>query len=725
MLAETTQQQNLQFLQIQKFITEKGELVENQELSWQVFGQPLGSAPVVLVIHALTGNSAVAGEAGWWNYLIGDGMTIDTRHYSILAFDIPGNGFSGRKTAILPRHDLYTARDIARLFGLGLRQLGIKKLHAIIGGSLGGGIAWELAALQPDLSKHLVPIAADWKATDWIIAHNRVQEEILQHSRRPLEIARMMAMLFYRSGTSFTEKFGRKKQDLQNSFQVESWLLHHGIKLKNRFSIQSYKTMNHLLSSIDISRGRESVQAVLSSIKSKVHQIAVNSDIFFEAGENKRSHHLLRKAGVEAHYSEIDSIHGHDAFLIEFDQLNQMLQQTFPVPRVNGSARSDSDESQNQKAVTWNLALFGPGAVGSTLLKQIRESREKILLKKGIDLKVIAVANSSSLILSDENLAEGWHPKAIQQGISYQLDDLLDYVRDKNFENLIAIDATSGDRLSSRYNDLLAAGFHLVSANKTANTFPFEAYAELRNNLQKYQRTFRYETNVGAGLPLISTIRELHESGEQIRKIRGVFSGSLSYLFNRFGRRELSFSEILEEARQFGLTEPDPREDLDGMDVARKLLILARELQLESNLEDVQVESLIPKALLHTRELNSFLSQREILDEHFEKRKAGLPANHVLRYVGEVDILKGKLSVQLQDVPVESSLGQVRGADSIFEIYSESYRQPMVIQGAGAGLDVTARGLLSDILKVTESPNPGFSKKAKSRTFAANDLQTR
>ncbi|MCB0705767.1 MAG: alpha/beta fold hydrolase [Saprospiraceae bacterium] len=703
MQAIQSQAVSLSFLNIRNFITEQGQAVNQQELSYQVFGQALGSAPTVLVIHALTGNSTVAGETGWWNYLIGDGLAIDTRYYSVLAFDIPGNGYSGRPESILEVYDMYSARDIARLFGLALGQLGIQKLHAILGGSLGGGIAWELAVLYPNLADHLFPVAADWKATDWIIAHNRVQKEILEHGARPLETARMMAMLFYRSSPSFTAKFKRQRHELPHAFEVESWLLHHGDKLKNRFQIQAYKTMNHLLTTVDITRGRGSLPEAVQYVKAQVHQIGIDSDLFFDPTENKNTAALLQEHGFPITYNEISSIHGHDAFLIEFDQMTPLFQNWFPIPKTPGNAKSDTGIAHSSRPIKQvNLALFGPGSVGTTLLRQIRESGQKILRRQGIQLNVIAIANSKKLVLSEQNLAENWNATSIEQGISYDLEDLLQYVRDQKPGNLIAIDATSGDKLARRYPELIQAGFHLVSANKNANAFEQATYNQLRQLLRETDRQFRYETNVGAGLPLISTIRELHNSGENIRKIRGVFSGSLSYIFNRFGRKDLTFSEILEEARQFGLTEPDPREDLNGLDVARKLLILARELQLEIELDDIQVKGLIPAALLHTRELNAFLSQKTILDAHFQQLKSGLSANEVLRYVGEIDVRKNKFEVSLQAVSLDSSLGQVRGADSIFEIYSESYRQPLVIQGAGAGLEVTARGLLSDVLKIAE-----------------------
>ena len=219
-----------------------------------------------------------------------------------------------------------------------------------------------------------------------------------------------------------------------------------------------------------------------------------------------------------------------------------------------------------------------------------------------------------------------------------------------------------------------------------------------------------YETNVGAGLPLIDTIRLLHLSGDNITRIKGVFSGSLSYLFNTFSIEDRSFSNVLQEAIDKGFTEPDPREDFGGNDVGRKLLILARELDLHKELSDVNIENLIPD---HLRDgsASDFLDSLKELDAVFESRKKALKEDEVLRYVGDLygDLSKedgGTLEVKLVTVSKNSALGQVKGSDSIFEIYTESYGEnPLVIQGAGAGAAVTARGVFGDILKLAERNN--------------------
>ena len=198
---------HLHYINLDNFTTESGYFYLDFALSYQLFGQEPGKAPVVLVNHALTGNSNVAGDEGWWNSLIGLGKLIDTSKYTVIAFNIPGNGYDEVEANRIDNYEDFNARDIARLFGFGLEKIGIDRLYAAIGGSLGGGIAWEMAVLFPDLIENLIPVASDWKASDWILAHNKTQQQILSNSSKPVHDARMMAMLFYRTADSFKEKF--------------------------------------------------------------------------------------------------------------------------------------------------------------------------------------------------------------------------------------------------------------------------------------------------------------------------------------------------------------------------------------------------------------------------------------------------------------------------------------------------------------------------------------
>ena len=316
---------------IQDFITESGVLYSSLPLSFTLSGRPLLTAPIVLVNHALTGNAQVTGKNGWWNDLVGEEKTIDTNKYTVLAFNVPGNG---NDSFIIENYQDFTTRDIARIFIKGLEALNIEQVFAIIGGSVGGGVAWEILALEPNITEHLIPIATDWKSTDWMIANCYLQEQILNNSSKPIEDARIHAMLCYRSPESFKEKFQRTTNQDLLIFNIESWLAHHGKKLQQRFQLASYKLMNQLLKTIDITRDSGDFETLMSKTKAAIHIVAINSDLFFTPKENLETYNELKKFKENVTYSEIDSVHGHDAFLIEYKQLDHLLADIFKAETI-------------------------------------------------------------------------------------------------------------------------------------------------------------------------------------------------------------------------------------------------------------------------------------------------------------------------------------------------------------------------------------------------------
>jgi homoserine O-acetyltransferase len=1129
----------LQHIKINNFTTEIGAKILELNLSYQVFGRDLGTAPVVLINHALTGNSDVAGKNGWWLEIVGANKAIDTNTATILSFNIPGNGFDG---FLIENYKDFIARDVARIFLEGLKQLKITKLLGLIGGSLGGGIAWEMMVLNNKITQHFLPIATDWKSTDWLIANCQIQEQFLVNSSNPVHDARMHAMLCYRTPASFKERFQRSKNENSDVFNVESWLLHHGKKLQERYQLSSYKLMNQLLKSIDVTKNGEKNIETLDRIEANIHIIGVDSDLFFTAEENRETFKNLALTKENVTYNEINSVHGHDAFLMEYNQLQKiiapifnknysakkmkvlkfggkslangkgienaieiisnahkngekitvvasargnttddleailetasakknykiafeifkkyqlepnsgvdfseefstlktifegvfllgdyskkikdevlaqgellsvklvvsLLQQTGvkanvtdarkliitdntfgnaqPINAVssentttyfkqntakinivtgfiaankkgdtttlgrNGSnytaallanylnaqelqnythvsgiftanpdlvadakkieqlsfteanelanfgttilhaktiipllekninlrilntfnkedkgtlitaessvkgiksistlnnvslvnfegrgllgkvgvdarifrALSDKNISvsiisqgssergigliiaseraeeavlaletafendfysqdvnqisivdnvavisiigqdlsefhhpynaliknqivpllfnntitgknvslvvkkeQLHKAVNVihgqvfgvakkvNIAIFGKGLVGGTLINQILENAASVLERRKIQLNVFAVANSKKVLLHKNGVSKNWEQELVENGQeNISIKEIIAFAKTHHLENLITVDNTASVSFVENYIPLITAGFDLVSCNKIANTLSIGFYKELRIKLKEYNKQYLYETNVGAGLPLIDTIRLLHESGENITKIRGVFSGSLSYLFNTFSAEEKPFSVILKDAINAGFTEPDPREDLGGNDVARKLLILARELDLENEFIDVNIQNLIPENL-RAGSVDNFLSNLELMNQEYQQIKEHQKEQYVLRYIGELggDLSQstGSLEVKLVSVSKNSPLGSLKGSDAIFEIYTESYgEQPIVIQGAGAGSKVTARGVFGDILRLAKHNN--------------------
>lgn len=310
---------NIQQISIKDYRSEKGKIYPEFKLSFQVFGQPMHTAPVIMINHALTGNSNIAGENGWWKTVIGSNKVIDTKRFSIICFNIPGNEYHA--TDSCPDAGEISAADIATLYGQAIQQLGIERIHSLIGPSLGGGIAWELCIQYPELIQQLLIIASDHTCSPWVKAFNHIQLDILKNSNQALADARKMAMLFYRTANSINEKF------IQHPKGIDAcdWLDYHGNVLKERFSFSAYKSMTLLLNSVNLSKGND-LENSFQKIQAKVALVAIDSDLLFPIDSCKKTYHSLLNAGVQSSFHTIKSEHGHDAFLIEYQQMEQILQ---------------------------------------------------------------------------------------------------------------------------------------------------------------------------------------------------------------------------------------------------------------------------------------------------------------------------------------------------------------------------------------------------------------
>jgi homoserine O-acetyltransferase len=351
---------------------------------------------------------------------------------------------------------------------------------------------------------------------------------------------------------------------------------------------------------------------------------------------------------------------------------------------------------------TLNVFAFGKGTVGSKFLDQVTSTSLDIEERRRLKIRLVGAADSSRAVFYEEGLSADWRNELERGTHSNEPIEIINRLRNSGFENVVVVDNTSSEELTLEYPNFINSGFDVVASNKKANSMDYSFYQSLRKSLKVKGKQFLYETNVGAGLPIIDTLKHLYDSADNVTRVSGVFSGSLSYIFNQFSEREVPFSQVMLEAREKGFTEPDPREDLNGMDVARKLLILARELGSVLELKDIKVENLVPEALQRITDVNQFLNSTAELDAHYAARKAELQPNHVFRYTGDLNLETETLTVSLVEVEKESPLGSIKNADAIFEIFTETYgEQPMVIQGAGAGAAVTARGVYSDLLRLS------------------------
>jgi aspartokinase/homoserine dehydrogenase 1 len=333
---------------------------------------------------------------------------------------------------------------------------------------------------------------------------------------------------------------------------------------------------------------------------------------------------------------------------------------------------------------TLSIGVIGTGLIGGTLLSQLQTRIEELKRHRGIDLRVRGIMNSRQMILADRHLAlDRWRDELSESSKKADLESFINHVNADHLPHAVLIDATASAELTTHYESWLSKGINIITPNKKSNAGPLAGYRSLRETARRHQRYFLYETNVGAGLPIIQTLRGLVETGDEVIKIEGVLSGTLSYIFNSLdGRR--TFSEVVKEAHSLGLTEPDPREDLSGMDVARKLIILAREMGLEVEMDSVHVESLVAE---DDQTIAAMLSSA---------RAAG----QVVRYVGTIDS-NGDLSAQMRRYPVDHPFASLSGSDNIVSFQTVRYNtQPMIVRGPGAGPEVTAAGVFADLLRL-------------------------
>lgn len=303
------------------FFSSNSKLSKEINLFYQSFGPKIGHAPVIVLIHALTGNSNISGPTGWWSNIVGPEKSIDTTKYTVIAFNIPGNNYPTNNELDIAYQD-YSIREIAHLFWEGLKTLQVKKIHSIIGLSLGGYIAWEMTLTAPNQVEQLISVAATHLNNPWLMAHAFLQEQLILNSQEGLKLARMQSMLMFRTAKGFKEKFAPP-----SSNKVENWLQHHGNSLANRFSTTSYLIMNQLLKSGGSSNLWKQEQLLNTSFK--IHRIIIPGDLLFtkEAFEAETQKLESLKLNFQDHF--IESIHGHDAFLIEHDQIQHIFKQIF------------------------------------------------------------------------------------------------------------------------------------------------------------------------------------------------------------------------------------------------------------------------------------------------------------------------------------------------------------------------------------------------------------
>ncbi len=350
----------------------------------------------------------------------------------------------------------------------------------------------------------------------------------------------------------------------------------------------------------------------------------------------------------------------------------------------------------NKKVV--DIFLVGVGGVGGELIEQVKNQRD-YLAKKDIEIRVCAIANSNKMLLDENGLnLDHWQEDLENATQPSDFDVLLSFIKLHHVVNPVFVDCTSAESVAGLYARALSEGFHVVTPNKKANTRELAYYNLLRENAHQSQHKFLYETNVGAGLPVIENLQNLLAAGDELIHFSGILSGSLSFIFGKL-EEGLSLSEVTTLAREKGFTEPDPRDDLSGQDVVRKLLILAREAGLQLELSDVEVEGVLPKGFAEGKSVNEFMAMLPQLDAEFKARVEKAKAEgKVLRYVGQIE--NGKCKVSIVEVGQDDPLYKVKNGENALAFYTRYYQPiPLLLRGYGAGNAVTAAGIFADILR--------------------------
>jgi homoserine O-acetyltransferase len=704
------------------FLLESGARLERLQVAFRTWGRlsPAGDNAVV-VCHAFTGS---ADADRWWTRMFGPGRALDPDRDFVVCANILGSCYGTTGPAsidpatgnpYLGRFPAITVRDMVRVQGELCRALGIRGIRTVIGGSLGGMQVLEWALLFPDLVRSIVPVANSARHSAWAIGLSEAQRQAIAADPRwaggrydpadpptaGLAAARMMAMCTYRGFASFEERYGRRPQS-DDLFAMESYLRYQGQQLVDRFDAATYFALTRAMDTHDVARGRGEFEAVLRGIRQPALVVTIDTDVLYVPEEQR----VMAQHMPAARLERLESPHGHDAFLIHVDELSAMVADFRDRLEGRSTTRPAARAATGGQGV--NLLVLGKGKVGAPLLEQVREQAPSLSSDYDIALRVVGVGDRLGLTFDEHGLdLSRWRADLAaapatgpfrMPGAGAVLDRLA------RLPGAVLVDLTADPALIPVYEEAFRRGIHVVGANK----LPLAAASADRDRFSAARRLahvhFHYETSVGASLPLLGTLRNLVRTGDRVLTVEGSLSGTAGFVLAE-AEKGTPLSLALRWARELGFTEEDPRDDLSGLDSARKAVILARELGMRLDVADVALEPLLPPEALAAASPSELVEALRRLDRPFAGRIQGARGRgKVLRYLVHVDVDAGRVRVGPEEVGPDHRAARLRDVEAY--VAATTLRRsgtPLVVQGAGVGGALTAGGVITDVLRVASS----------------------
>ncbi len=693
--------------------------------SWGRLDAAGGNA--VLVCHALTGS---ADADRWWTGMFGAGRAFDPERDFVVCSNILGScyGTTG-PTSVNPHtgtpwlgdFPAFTIRDIVRAQRELLRGLGVKRLRMVVGGSLGGMQVLEWALSYPEMVDVIVPIAISARHSAWAIGLSEAQRQAICADPRwrggrydagdpplaGLSAARMMAMCTYRHKWSFEERFGRRPQTA-NLFAMESYLRYQGQQFVDRFDAATYVALTRAMDTHDVARARGDLDDVLRTVRTPTLVVSIDSDVLYLPDEQE----VIARGIPGARLVRLPSQDGHDAFLIDVDWLSDVVAEfrgRAPARRATVSRPNAPPPPRDVDRQEVNLLVLGKGKVGRELLDHLARQRPVLERDYDVALKVVGIADRRATLFDEAGVDLARWRELLEQapptGPFSARTGLPTLERLGRLATPVLVDVTAADGMEEVYAEAFRRGVHVVGANKRPLAVPWPAHEALSAVRRHHHRHHLYETTVGASLPVVDTLKSLLRTGDRVHHIEGSVSGTLGFVTSEV-MKGAPLSLAVRWARELGYTEADPRDDLSGLDAARKSVILARELGLHVSTEDVVREPLVPDALLEPgslQDLYEALRRHDaVLSARCERLRRG---GQALRYLTSIAVEEGRPRLQVGPVEVSEShrAARLQGVEAYVAFTTDRHDEhPLLVQGAGVGGALTAGGVLAEIFRLAD-----------------------